>query len=169
MEQTSNRQTDIRKWIIAGIVLVAAIAVFILSRRQSTDAPEPETKQATLADAGGVIETPVGQLTFPEEWADSVHVEETRGEAYSAEVYAYSDDEDVFLFRLLIGGEGNGYLLGYVPDEKGDRESVWLDISAIEDKESRSAEESQRLNTIQGCVNDLIEQIREMEGFSESE
>lgn len=112
------------------------------------------------------IETPVGTLTFPEEWAGDVQTKDTSADGtYAMSFYGTVNGADVLLFEIAIGAAEGGYQLGSAPDADGNMQSVWLNISEIETKPEWSAEDTTRINTLQECVNDLIDQLNHMDGF----
>lgn len=112
------------------------------------------------------IETPVGTLTFPEEWAGDVKTKDTSADGqYAVSFYGTANGEDVLLFELSVGAKEGGYQLGSAPDADGNMQPVWLNIKEIETKPEWSAEDTTRINTLQECVNDLIDQLNHMDGF----
>lgn len=112
------------------------------------------------------IETPVGTLLFPEEWAGEVQMKDTSADGqYAVSFYGTVNGEDVLLFELSIGTKEGSYQLGSAPDVNGNMLPVWLNISEIEAKPEWSAEDTTRINTLQECVNDLIDQLNHMDGF----
>jgi len=112
------------------------------------------------------IETPVGTLLFPEEWAGEVQTKDTSADGqYAVSFYGTVNGEDVLLFELSVGTKEGGYQLGNAPDADGNMQPVWLNIKEIETKPEWSAEDTTRINTLQECVNDLIDQLNHMDGF----
>lgn len=112
------------------------------------------------------IETPVGTLTFPEAWAGDVQTKDTSADGqYAVSFYGTVNGEDVLLFELSVGTKEGGYQLGSAPDADGNMQPVWLNIKEIETKPEWSAEDTTRINTLQECVNDLIDQLNHMDGF----
>ena len=108
-------------------------------------------------------------LTFPAEWANSVWAEDTSsGSQYSAKFYGSVGNDKVLLFELSVGANGTGYQIGNAPDEEGALQAVWLNISEIRSKESWTEDQVSQINVMQGCVNDLIEQVRALDGFQEN-
>ena len=79
--------------------------------------------------------------------------------------YGTANGEDVLLFELSVGTKEGGYQLGSAPDADGNMQPVWLNIKEIEAKPEWSAEDTTRINTLQECVNDLIDQLNHMDGF----
>ena len=75
----------------------------------------------------------------------------------------------MFLFEFAVGSDGAGFELGTAPDANGDAQQIWLNISEIQADSSWSAAETDEINTIQSCVNDLIEQVYELDGFRDKQ
>lgn len=146
-------------WAAVGLAVLLA-ATYLLAYHGET---EP-----TLLE-GGKIPTPVGTLYYPEEWVDDVSIEDiSKGKRYIVRVSASVDGEKVCLFDLHIGDKGTGYQLGKAPDSSGKMQSIWLDIRQIEPGVSWPEEEIQRIELLQGMVNELIMQINDLPGFVEN-
>lgn len=67
--------------------------------------------------------------------------------------------------ELSVGSQSNGYLLGTYTDEKGKEQSVWLNINEITPDSSWSQDEIDEINKTQSCVNELIDQLNQIDGF----
>ena len=160
-----------RKWMIAAaVVAVAALAAVLIFALHGGGKDEgvPMGKKSVAETANGEIETPVGVLTFPAEWADRVWTEDaSSGDRYSEGFYGSAGRDEVLLFELSVGADGVGYRLGSAPDKNGTMQELWLNISEIEPKSAWTEQQISQINTMQGCVNDLIEQIRALDGFRE--
>lgn len=114
------------------------------------------------------VETPVGKLVFPSEWAQDVRIEKTSvQDPYTVSFYGFAEDQEILLFAFSFGS-GTGYRIGSVPNADGTPQTIWLNISRIEALSSWSEEEKARINGLQECVNDLIYQFHQMDGFRES-
>lgn len=160
-----------KKWMIAAAVIViaalAAVLIFALNGNSEEDGI-PMGKSSVAETADGEVETPVGTLVFPTEWADRVWTEDaSSGDLYSEKFYSSVGKDEVLLFELSVGADGVGYRLGSAPDETGAMQELWLNISVIEPESSWTEEQVSQINLLQSCVNDLIEQIRELDGFRE--
>ena len=46
-------------------------------------------------------------------------------------------------------------------------QELWLNIGVIEPESSWTEDQVYQINSMQGCVNDLIEQLRALDGFRE--
>lgn len=124
----------------------------------------PEERQAIAVD------TPVGSFVYPEEWGALVTTEDASTEGtYGISFFGEAGGEQVPLFTLAVGPDGQGYLLGTAPDVSGAQQEIRLDIRALEQDPGWTDEEFLQLNTEQACVNDLIEQIHELDGFLPAE
>lgn len=160
-----NRGSDSKESPAATVVAESAEA----DAETATEATSAEKEAAVSTDACD-ISTPVGILTFPGEWMDQVEIEEnTDNGLYSASFYSEVNDERVFLFELSVGADGAGFEMGTAPDANGDAQQIWLNISEIQADSSWSAAETDEINTIQSCVNDLIEQVYELDGFQDKQ
>lgn len=171
-KKTSGKKNGLIVVLIVILAVIAAVAV-TLAMTGNNDGPgsaNQGTSQTSLADtSSGVIETPVGKLTFPEAWAQQVWVKEaSSGDQYTVDFYGSAGGEDVLLFSLSVGPTGVGYQIGSVPDAAGVAQSVWLEVSEIQAQDGWTEEEASDINMMQSCVNDLIEQIRALEGFREN-
>lgn len=172
--------SKLRKWtsFVLCVLLVGALLVGCGDDTKQNDQPnkpgttqgteDPSGQQNTPADPAKKLEleTPVGTLTFPEEWAGDVQTKDTSADGqYAVSFYGTVNGEDVLLFELSIGTKEGSYQLGSAPDVNGNMLPVWLNISEIEAKPEWSAEDTTRINTLQECVNDLIDQLNHMDGF----
>ena len=161
-----------KKWMLAAAVVavavLAAVLVFTL-HGGGKDNDIPMGKESVAERASGEIQTPVGVLTFPAEWADRVWTEDaSSGDQYTEKFYGSVGNDKVLLFELSVGANGTGYQIGNAPDEEGALQAVWLNISEIRSKESWTEDQVSQINVMQGCVNDLIEQVRALDGFQEN-
>ncbi len=147
-----------KKWplvVLPCLIVAAVVTGIVVVRSGSRSAP---------VTAGSGLDTPIGKLDLPEEWADEVYVKEASSDGvYTVKASAKVEKEEVLLFTLTIGEKGEGYSLGAAPDAQGTRHGVFLDISAIEG--AWSQEENARITNLQSGVNHLIEQINGIEGF----
>lgn len=67
--------------------------------------------------------------------------------------------------ELSVGSQSNGYRLSTYTDEKGKEQSVWLNINEITPDSSWSQDEIDEINKTQSCVNELIDQLNQIDGF----
>lgn len=172
--------SKIRKWLrLVPCILLACLLLVGCGNGTEPDgqAQEPNSTQSEEGAHSGSdvqnetpkeleIETPVGTLIFPEAWAGAVQMKDTSADGqYAVSFYGTVGGEDVLLFELSVGAKEGDYQLGSAPDAAGDMQSVWLNIKEIEAKPEWSAEETTQINTMQECVNDLIDQLNQMDGF----
>ena len=87
------------------------------------------------------------------------------GGEFSLSFYSKIKSKEVFLFELSVGSQSNGYRLGTYTDEKGKEQSVWLNINEITPDSSWSQDEIDEINKTQSCVNELIDQLNQIDGF----
>lgn len=161
-----------KKWmLVAAVVAVAVLAAVLVFTLHGggKDNDIPMGKESVAERASGEIQTPVGVLTFPAEWADRVWTEDaSSGDQYTEKFYGSVGNDKVLLFELSVGANGIGYQIGNAPDEEGALQAVWLNISEIEPKSAWTEQQISQINLMQGCVNDLIEQVRALDGFQEN-
>lgn len=151
--------------VLLVVALVVVLAV-VLTRGHGKTAPDPGT--STSGASTCEITTPVGQLQFPSELAQYVEAEEsTSGAQYTATFYGTVGKDRVLLFALSVGPDGTGYQLGSAPDKSGERQLIWLDITQLQADSAWTSEQTDLANTLQSCVNDLIEQLYAVKGFQE--
>ena len=101
-----------------------------------------------------------------EEWAGDVQTKDTSADGtYAMSFYGTVNGADVLLFEIAIGAAEGGYQLGSAPDADGNMQSVWLNISEIKAEPEWSEADTARINTLQECVNDLIYQLQQLDGF----
>ncbi len=167
---------------LAALAVVVAIAVFVAWNRShhregAQESANAASSQAVSSDPGEsgnaeakTIKTPVGELSLPQEWGDSVETkEDLSGNTGSIEFDSKVGNDKVTLFTLVFGGQQDGYYVGYLPDQDGNEISVYLEISEIEADPSWSEDETKQVNDLQGGVNDLLDQIRNIQGFVSSD
>ena len=117
---------------------------------------------------GKQISTPLGNLTLSDEWAETVETKDTSsGGNFAMSFYGKVKSKDVFLFELSVGSQSKGYQLGTYTDKKGNEQSVWLNINEITPDSSWSQDEIDEINKTQSCVNDLIDQLHQINGFKD--
>lgn len=177
MTQKSSRTAKKKnlRIVVLAVVLIAAavaVAVFVINSGKSVDLPhQTESSQTSVKDetkmpVKGEITTPVGKLVYPEEWIDYVQIEDSSSDkGYSACFYATAGEEKVVLFKMYIGSGNSGYLIGSAPDADGNMQEIRFDIKELEAAPSWTDEDTDRLNLMQSCVNDLIDQLHQLEGF----
>lgn len=130
----------------------------------SADAPAVETPEPLL------VKTPVGELAFPGEFSDQVRMEEASSDAYHlVRFYGEAAGNPVILFELAFGGDEGVYAVGTAPDASGNQMPIWLNVQALERGDDWTDEETEQMNLLQSCVNDLLEQINALDGFVPAE
>lgn len=139
---------------------------------EATDGPdgaEPEqTAGVQFEPFDGSVETPIGSFDYPAELARSVMTEDDSTDgAYIESFYAFVGSEKVRLFTLSIGDHESGFRMGSAPDAAGKRYDVYVDIKPIEQGSDWTEEDVSRVNRLQEGVNDLMDQIRALEGFEQ--
>lgn len=143
--------------IAGGLVFAFRDKIPFLNRQDGTSVSDTAEKQ---------ISTPLGNLKLSGEWAESVETKDTSsGGEFALSFYGKVKSKDVFLFELSVGSQSNGYQLGTYKDEKGKEQSVWLNINEITPDSSWSQDEIDKINKTQSCVNDLIDQLHQINGF----
>lgn len=171
-DDASEKKCGKNRWLIAGlivIIIVLSVALILAMSRNSIDNGMPMGKTSIAEATNGEIRTPVGTLVFPEAWANNIWTEDaSSGNQYSEMFYGNVGKDKVLLFELSVGANGIGYQIGNVPDEEGTLQAVWLNIGEIESRDSWTEKQVSQINVMQGCVNDLIEQIRALDGFQEN-
>ncbi len=119
--------SKLRKWtsFVLCVLLVGALLVGCGDDTKQNDQPnkpgttqgteDPSGQQNTPADSAKKLEleTPVGTLTFPEEWAGDVQTKDTSADGtYAMSFYGTVNGADVLLFEIAIGAAEGGYQLG---------------------------------------------------------
>ncbi len=157
------------------ILLAAMIALLLLAlvgcgskaapeAQGSADAPAVETPEPLL------VKTPVGELAFPGEFSDQVRMEEASSDTYHlVRFYGEAAGNPVILFELAFGGDEGVYAVGTAPDASGNQVPIWLNVQALERGDDWTDEETEQMNLLQSCVNDLLEQINTLDGFVPAE
>ena len=134
-----------------------------------SEEPAPQPESPTPTSNVDKLSTPIGEIKLPQELANSCRLQDTSEDGrYSASFYKTVGTEEILLFELIIGENGNGYTLGSAPNASGEQAAVWLNIHEIEKKADWTNEEYSSLNKLQSYVNDLIEQITSLAGFQGS-
>lgn len=161
-----RRRSPLPVILILLVVALAVVLVVVLTRGHGKASTDPGT--AASGTSTCEITTPVGQLRFPSELAQYVEAEEsTSGAQYTAVFYGTVGKDRVLLFAVSVGPDGTGYQLGSAPDQSGTRQQIWLDITPLEADSAWTSEQTDLANTLQSCVNDLIEQLYAVKGFQE--
>lgn len=144
---------------LVAVVAVAVTAVLILKDK---DVPQDTSLAA--------ISTPVGNFTLPAEVLQQIDIEEkTDYDCYHAGFYGSVGDKRVLLFELTVGNSEGDYLLGSAPDKHGKMCVIRLNISEIDADPSWSDGDIEQLNLMQSCVNDIIDQLNNLEGFERTQ
>lgn len=172
--------SKLRKWtsFVLCVLLVGALLVGCGDDTKQNDQPnkpgttqgteDPSGQQNTPADSAKKLEleTPVGTLIFPEAWAGAVQMKDTSADGqYAVSFYGTVGGEDVLLFELSVGAKEGDYQLGSAPDADGNMQPVWLNIKEIEAEPEWSEADTTRISTLQECVNELIYQLQQVDGF----
>lgn len=167
-QETNQTGTKLflKKWLLPIIVCIVAAGVGLgiaISRGSGAGIGDG---QAEVPDFDGKLETPVGTLLFPEELAKDVFAKDvSRDGRYAVSLYGIVGKEEVLLFTLSVGEGGEGYEIGSAPGTGGTQQAVFLDISSIEAKNGWTQAEAERVTMLQSCVNELIAQINQLDGF----
>lgn len=168
MTEKRSRKINSKILIIALLAIIGILVIIILALNRVPGTDNSGNEKAMAEVHSIEVSTPVGKLTFPQEYSDSVRTEDTSsGDQFAMSFYGTAGKSEVMLFEISIGANGTGYQLGSVPDTDGNPQMIWLNISEIKADPSWSEEETAQINLMQECVNDLIEQFHDMEGFQE--
>ena len=143
--------------IAGGLVFAFRDRIPFLNKQNGTSVSDTNEKQIT---------TPLGNLKLSGEWVETVETKDTSSDGeFSLSFYSKVKSKEVFLFELSVGSQSNGYQLGTYTDEKGKEQSVWLNINEITPDSSWSQDEIDEINKTQSCVNELIDQLNQIDGF----
>mgnify|MGYP006928592606 CR=1 FL=1 len=174
-ERQSNRHTKkgirpltlvILLAILAAAVIIAVVAINGGRSEEPVPAEETPMPTATVDE----LSTPIGTIKLPQELAISCRLQDSSEDGqYSACFYTTVGKDEILLFELSMGADGNGYTLGSAPNKSGEQTAVWLNIHEIKKQAGWTDEEYSNLNKLQSHVNDLIEQITSLEGFQGGE
>lgn len=147
--------------IVLLLITVSVAGILLLPLIRSSG------KESDKAGVGKqAIVTPIGELTLPQQLIDFSRLEETsKGSEYSARFYGMVSDDKVLLFELSVGMDQNGYWLGSAPDTDGNSADIWLNIAGIEKRGSWTEDDFTKINEVQSCVNDIIEQIYQLTDY----
>lgn len=156
----TRRKRKSRLPLLLGILVIcAAVALTIWLCFFRTPSSEPELPTApTEVFSGLSIATPVGELFYPEQWADSIRIE-TANDPYSATVYGSAEGREAALFTIYVGGTGAGHLFGTAKTSNGARMELRVDVYDFSPDTAWSQEASDAIYAMQERVNDIIEQI----------
>lgn len=152
--------------VLVGAVIIAVVAINGSKAEEPAPAKETPTPTASVDE----LSTPIGTIKLPQELASSCRLQDSSEDGqYSASFYTTVGKDEILLFELSMGAEGNGYTLGSAPNKSGEQTAVWLNIHEIEKQAEWTDEEYSNLNKLQSHVNDLIEQITTLDGFQGGE
>lgn len=142
------------------VVICILISLLLLSscgKKAGNDAAE--TQGDSVQAEYIVVETANGNLKYSDQWEEFVKTEvaEENGVSdvmFSAEVNGTSYK----LFEVMINGDGSkGEYVGDVHDKDGKAHKVYLKMESIEEDDSLSESEMNRLYAMQEDVNYIIE------------
>jgi len=92
-------------------------AVLLCGLASCTQEPPSVTGSATGAV---ILETPVGDLEYPSEYAASTRLESKEEDGlYSYTLYGATGSHEALLFTVYVGERGEGRLFGFAPDSQG--------------------------------------------------
>ena len=162
------KQKKVGKYVIIVVVVmlfVVAAVVYGVYTSGKTDGSQSDATPLQEELTGYELDTPVGILYYPAEWADYVDVsQKTEGNTYVADFYSKLASQNVHIFSLYIGDEGRGFLMG----QMGDR-SVWVNVVSGAENPEWTEEESEQISSMRTRVNDIMDQIYNLEGFVKSQ
>jgi len=140
-------------------------AVLLCGLASCTQEPPSVTGSATGAV---ILETPVGDLEYPSEYAASTRLESKEEDGlYSYTLYGATGSHEALLFTVYVGERGEGRLFGFAPDSQGTQQAIYIQIREFQGDDTWSQEELELVWQMQQHVNDLIDQIYELPGFQE--
>lgn len=102
-----------------------------------------------------LLDTPIGEFTFSEKWEDRIYASQSEsGGNYTAVIYAKMSGGDVELFRIIIGAEQSGNLIGEI-----DGKFVCFAMDELTKKSALTDAQFEELLSMQEGVNDICDQI----------
>lgn len=138
---------------------------------ETTAATEPSAANgmefAPVEEAGVALVTPYITLYCPEEWQDTVKVDQQETEtALSLTFHTPMGEGNAVLFSLIFSKENTaeGFLLGSLTEAADGPIYVFAAMNETV-PEGLSGEETARFGSMQERVNDLIMQLHEAPGF----
>ena len=94
-----NRNTLILVIALLAIVCLEAILVVVLINRKPEAKPDDaSTSSAVVSENKGEINTPVGKLVFPSEWADSVEIKDTSSGKQFRKFHSFHSDGRIHFY-----------------------------------------------------------------------
>lgn len=135
--------------------------ISITSKESDEDIPENFVKDEVL------YTTPYLTLYYPEFWSENIQIEEAKnGDNYELRFWIQVNDKQATLFKLCFGSSNDGYKLGQMRDTNGNTVNVYSIIDPVEEGEEWTSEEVQNINTLQGCVNEILVQVQASTNFA---
>lgn len=125
---------------------------------QSTQAETTASDPAAAAEPTFAVETPCGNLTYPEAWKDQLQTEVSETEAGCDVSFSTTIGEQQFrLFTVIIGGDDNSAGTLTAPD--GTTRNVSLDVPDLGDISALSQSDQDQLYAMQEGLNVVVESL----------
>ena len=153
--------------MFAAVAMIACFVMFVgcggKSRNDSasTEAAPAETSTADPAAAietTFVVETPCGNLTYPETWKEQLQTEISETEVgCDASFFTTIGGQQFRLFTVRIGGEDNS--AGTLTAADGTVRNVSLDVPDLGDISALSQNDQDQLYAMQEGLNVVVENL----------
>lgn len=142
--------------LLEGIPLVPASEQEQQGQEQQPGKSEQEDQQGEEETSGDLlIETPYGQLKYPEKWKEQIRIEKTEGQPYTVKFYGcVAEGKEQLLFSICFG-DGDGIVMGTVQDSEGNSVTVRMIPTEISAEDWTDAELNE-LYAMQEDINYLI-------------
>ena len=121
---------------------------------ESSEDTEETVKTDTME-----IETEYGTLYYPEQWKDSLEVEQTeKDEALHVTFQAKIDEKNYTLFEIIIG-KGDGEPVGSIQDADGKMHDVYVNTEEKDELKKLSDEEQNRFYAMKEGINEVLDHL----------
>lgn len=140
-------------------------AIFLAAALLCLTACAPQNQ---VSDGAVLLETPVGTLKYPSQYAANTRLETKEEDGlYSYTLYGATGEHEALLFTVYVGERGEGRLFGFAPDGNGVLQAIYVHIVEFTGDDTWTQPELELVWNMQQHVNDVIDQIYELPGFQE--
>lgn len=119
----------------------------------------PQQTEPAIPEGDMVVETPYGQLKYPQKWSERIRIEQGASVPLVISFYAkIGENEEKLLFSILFDAN-EGEMVGAVSDSEGNFLSVSLVFGELSDSDEWTDAERDVFYAMQEDANYLIEQL----------
>ena len=152
--------------IILVVLIVIAVVLGIKNGKAGSSGESSTNVEGNVVE-GIPVETKYGDFVVSDQWYDYFEYEIDEEDEYTVKFCAKYEDVEVVLFSLVFGETEEGTFIGEIGHNDGNV-NVYINLTELEFPEEIPAEKKNAFYAMQEEVNSILEQLNQMDNFTQA-